>query len=89
MKADYDSRADALSIDLVEAERWDGQEEIDDTYCHVATRNGLAVNVELLNPRKNLHLLTTVAERYGLDSTVLRAAAHAALSAPDQAIHPY
>lgn len=87
MKADYDSQADALSIDLIEAERWDGQEEIDDTYCHVATRNGSPVNVELLNPRENLHLLKAVAERYGLDLAVLRAAAHAALSAPDRAVH--
>ncbi len=65
MKADYDSQADALSIDLVEAARWSCAETVDDTYCHVAISGGNAVNVELLNPRDNLHLLETAANRYG------------------------
>lgn len=86
MKADYDSQADALSIDLVDAPRWDTDEVVDDTYCHVAMRSGSAVNVELLNPHGNLHLLNEAARRYGIDPVALKAAAQAALSAPDRAV---
>jgi uncharacterized protein YuzE len=86
LKADYDSQADALSIDLVEAARWERAEAIDDTYCHVVISDGHAVNVELLNPRDNLRLLETAANRYGIDSMALQAAARAALSVPDRAV---
>ena len=44
MRADFDSEADALSIDLNVAGRWDGNVEIDDTYCRVATSGGVPVN---------------------------------------------
>ena len=86
MKVDYDSQADALSIDLIEADTWDGQEEIDDTYCHVAMRYGRPVNVELLNPRDNLQLLDAVAGQYDIDPVALRTAAQAGLTAPDRAV---
>jgi uncharacterized protein YuzE len=86
LKADYDSQADALSIDLIAAARWECAEVIDDTYCHVAMCDGSAVNVELLNPRDNLYQLEVAADRYGIDSIALQAAARAALSAPDRAV---
>jgi hypothetical protein len=86
MKADYDSQAEALSIDLVEVDRWDEGDPIDDTYCNVALRNGRPVNVELLNPERRLHLLDVVAQRYGLDALSLRIAAEAALAAPDRPV---
>jgi uncharacterized protein YuzE len=86
MKADYDTQADALSIDLVEVPRWDDGEEIDDTYCSVALFKGQAANVELLNPHDHLDLLDVVAERFGIDSPALWAAAQAALAAPDRAV---
>ena len=86
MKADYDSEADALSIDLLEVDRWDDAEEIDDSYCHVAFREGRPVNVELLNPGDHLELLKVAGERLGLDSEALLAAAKAALAAPDRAV---
>jgi hypothetical protein len=86
MRADYDSEADALSIDLIEVDRWDGDEEIDDDYCHVSMRRGCPANVELLNPINHLELLKVAGERLGLDSEALLAAAKAALAAPDRAV---
>jgi hypothetical protein len=86
MKADFDSEANALSIDLVEVDRWDDCEDIDDTYCHIALRRGRPVNVELLNPADHLELLEVAAERFELDGGALVAAARAALAAPDRAV---
>ncbi len=86
MKAEYDSQADALSIDLVEVDHWDAGESIDDTYCHVSLRGRQPVNVELLNPRNHLDLLGVAADRFRLDAGSLRAAAQAALEAPDRAV---
>ncbi len=86
MKAGYDSHADALSIDLIEAPRWDDGEEIDDTYCNVALFEGRPANVELLSPRDHLDLLEVVAERLDVDLMALSAAAQAALAAPDRVV---
>jgi hypothetical protein len=86
MKADYDSQANALSIDLIDVPRWDGAEEIDDSYCNVALFEHQPANVELLNPRDHLDLLDVVAERFNLDLVVLRIAAEAALAAPDRPV---
>jgi len=85
MKADYDSEADALSIDLAKVDRWDGGEDIDGG-CHVVFADDRPVNVELLNPRDHLDLLEVAAERYDLDAEALVAAARAALAAPDRAV---
>lgn len=86
MKVDYDSQAEALSIDLMKVDRWDDGDPIDDTYCHVALRNARPVNIELLNPREQLGLLAEVADKYGLDAVALRVAAEAALAGPDRPI---
>jgi hypothetical protein len=86
MKVDYDSEADALSIDLVEVDRWDFGKEIDDTSCTVAIRGGRPVNVELLSPAKNLAQLEIAAERFDLDPQALLAAARAGLSVPDRSV---
>jgi hypothetical protein len=86
MKADYDSQADALSIDLIEVPRWDDGEEIDDTYCNVALYQGRPANVELLSPGSHLDLLEIAAKRFDLDAASLQAAAQAALAAPDRAV---
>jgi uncharacterized protein YuzE len=86
MKVNYDSEAEALSIDLVEVDRWDSGESVDDTYCNVALRNGRLVNIELLNPQGRLDLLEIAAQRYGLDGTALVAAAQAALAAADRVV---
>ena len=86
MRADYDSEANALSIDLIDAPRWDDGEEIDDTYCNVALSQGRPANVELLSPHDHLDLLAVVAERFDLDPVALRIAAEAALAVPDRPV---
>jgi hypothetical protein len=86
MKADYDSKSDALSIDLIEADRWDGGVDVDGLYCHITLASDRPVNVELLNPRDHLELLAVAAEQYGLDGDALTAAAQAALAAPDRPV---
>jgi hypothetical protein len=86
MRALYDSQVNALSIDLLDAEAWDGSEEIDETYCRVALAGGRPVDVELLDPDRHLGLLAVAAERLGLDRQALEAAARAALSAPDRVV---
>ena len=86
MRAEYDKTADALSIDLVEAERWDSADAIDADYCTVAFVGEQPVNVELLAPALHLDLLAIVAARYGLDAEALEAAAQSALAAPDRVV---
>lgn len=86
MKADFDSEANALSIDLIDGHRCDDAVEIDDTYCHVALWKGRVSNIELLNPADHLDLLPRAAERLELDSEALLAAARAALAAPDRLV---
>jgi hypothetical protein len=88
MQAEYDSEADALSIDLVEigpdaSVRGEG---VDSDYCTVATAGRRPVHVELLSPADHLELLDQVAERHGLDAETLRAAARSALEAPDRRV---
>ncbi len=86
MRAEYDSRADALSIDLAPATRWDRGEGVDDDYCTVLFADGRPVNVELIAPREHLDLLARAAERYGLDGEGIQAAARSALAAPDRPV---
>jgi hypothetical protein len=87
MKADYDSEANALSIDLIQVEHWDDGAGVDkDEQCNVAFSQGRVVNVELLHPSKNLALLDAAAEKFDLDAEGLLAAAKAALAAPDRSV---
>ncbi len=86
MKADYDSQADALSIDLVEVDRWHGSEIIDDDYCVVALADGRPANIEVLYPRDNLAVLKKAADHFGLDHEAIEVAARAALAAPDRLV---
>jgi hypothetical protein len=86
MKAEYDSEANALSIDLVEAPRWDHSEVVL-ARANVAIGAGRPVNVELLYPDRGLQgPLSAAAARYGLDEEALIAAAQAAIAAPDRAV---
>ncbi|MGI9021359.1 MAG: hypothetical protein ACR2G3_11695 [Solirubrobacterales bacterium] len=86
MRALYDSQADALSIDLIDADRWDSSEVIDPDYCTIALAAGRPANVELLAPREHLSLLERAATSHGLDSVALTAAAQSALAAPDRQV---
>ena len=86
MRAEYDSQADAVSIDLIETAAWDGADAIDDDYCTVSLSGERVANVELLAPAEHLGLLRIAAERHGLDAQALEAAAKSALAAPDRAV---
>jgi prepilin-type processing-associated H-X9-DG protein len=87
MRADYDSEANALSIDLLEVDRWDDGDSVDDgETCNVSFTDGHLANVELLYPQDNLELLGKAADRFKLDAEALLAAAKAALAAPDRAV---
>lgn len=86
MRADYDSEANALSIDLIEVDRWEGSEEIEPR-LNVAIANEMPVNIELLYPDLGLEQpLRAAATRYGLDIEALIAAASAAIAAPDRTV---
>lgn len=86
MKADYDSKANALAIELIDVDRWDDGDEFDEYYCNIAFSKGRLAYIGLLYPSENLHLLEAVAESYNLDADSLIAAAKAALAAPDRAV---
>jgi hypothetical protein len=86
MRADYDSEADALSIELRRFEHYERQDQVDDDYCTVGFAKGSPANVELLAPARHLDLLGVAAERYDLDGGALIAAAQAALAAPDRVV---
>ncbi|MFZ9668302.1 MAG: hypothetical protein ACO3CR_00410 [Solirubrobacterales bacterium] len=86
MRAEYDSEADALSISLIDAPRWEESVVIDDSYCRLELAKGVPVNIELLSPSKSLHLLDLAAERAGIDPEEVHAAARSALAAPDTVV---
>jgi uncharacterized protein YuzE len=86
MKIDYDSEADAISIQLCPFEHFDHGEQVDGDFCNVGIVNGKVVEVELLSPAKHLDLLRLAADRYGLDGTALLSAAQAGLAAPDRLV---
>jgi hypothetical protein len=86
MKADYDSEANALSIDLIDVPHWEGSEGVGQR-VNVSFAENEPVNVELLYPDLGLEEpLREAAERYELDSEALIAAARAAIAAPDREV---
>jgi hypothetical protein len=87
MRAEYDSEANALAIDLFTEFVIDYDEEIDGR-CNVAVDPaGRPVSVELLYPDEGVESpLTAAAARFGLDAEALIVAARAALGAPDREI---
>lgn len=87
MNADYDTRADAILIELEQVDRWDDEVGIDpDHLCGVAFSDDRPVAVSLRYPREQSGLLREAASRFGLDGSALDAALQAALAAPDQTI---
>jgi uncharacterized protein YuzE len=86
MRADYDSQADALSIELIEGVHWDATDVIDDTYCRVELKDGRPASIELLNPADHLELLAEVGDRHALDADELEAVARAAIALPDRVV---
>ncbi|HTU14627.1 MAG TPA: hypothetical protein VMF31_05465 [Solirubrobacterales bacterium] len=86
MKADFDSEANALSIDLIEARRWDASLEIDGDFCRVAFERGVAANIELLSPADHLDLLEEASAKAGIEHALVDAAARSALAAPNRLV---
>jgi uncharacterized protein YuzE len=87
MRAEYDSQADALAIDLVSDPVAASGEGVNDRCTVALDAQGRAVSVELLYPADGLEAsLGATAERYGLDAEALIAAARSALAAPDREI---
>jgi hypothetical protein len=86
MRADYDSEADALDIELTQFKRYERQGQVHDSYRTVGFSDGRLVDVELLTPAEHLDLLAVVAERYEQDGAALLAAARAALAVPDRVV---
>ena len=86
MKADFDSEANALAIELVDVDRLDDGDGFDEDYCNLGFSKGRLVYIGLLCPNDNLHLLKAVSESYELDAEELTALAKAALAAPNRAV---
>ena len=87
MKADYDSEADAILIEIEEVDHWDDVETVDDAmHCQVALRDRRPVGLTLRYPREEPHLLERAAERFDLDAVCLLATTQAALAAPDREV---
>jgi len=87
MKADYDSEADAILIEIEVVDRWDRGVTVDDAdFCEVAFLGGRPVGVTLRYPQEEFRLLRNAAERFGLDATALEATTQAALAAPDRVV---
>ena len=86
MHADYDSKANAISIVL---SRDVGAERADDVHPRaiVALHGGRPVELQLLYPDLGVdEPLSAVTRTYGLDREALIAAAQAALAAPDRSV---
>ena len=86
MRAEYDSEADALSIDIRDVEHWDGVIWVDDDFCNIATENGVPAAVELISPVERLDLLAKAAPKAGVEADKLIAAAKSAIAAADRTV---
>lgn len=86
MRADYDSKANAISIALEGAARAGAADEVH-ARAVVAIDDARAVEVQLLYPELGVEEpLHEVASKYDLDGEALIAAAQAALAAPDRSV---
>lgn len=86
MIADYDSKANAISITLSPGT---GAERADQVHSRavVALRDDRPVELQLLYPDLGIdEPLGAVARAYGLDAEALIASAQAALAAPDRSV---
>lgn len=87
MKVDYDSEGHSLLFEFGEFGKDDQVEEMTRGECIVWVLDGRANSIQLLlDADLRLDPLDEVAERFELDIVVLRAAAQAALAAPDREI---
>jgi hypothetical protein len=90
MKVDYDSQAHSILFEfggLHYFEEGDFVRLLGDDQCIVGFHDGHVGHIQLLDADRGISLLDEAAERFGLDAEALRAAAHAALAAPDREIN--
>jgi hypothetical protein len=86
MYADYDSKANAISIALARGGHADKADQVH-SRAVVALQDEQPVELQLLYPDLGVdEPLNAAAERYSLDAEALIAAAQAALAAPDRAV---
>ncbi len=89
MRAEYDSEANAIAIELIPVtdERLPARADRVHERASVAIVDSEPVDVELLYPDHGLEEpLRLVAKKYGLDLEALVAAARSALEAPDRSV---
>ncbi|HVX32374.1 MAG TPA: hypothetical protein VHA80_04465 [Solirubrobacterales bacterium] len=89
MKVDYDSEGHSLLFEFGEFrhfEEGDHVEELSGGTCLVWVHGSAAGSIQLLGADKDITPLDEAAERFELDADALRAAARAALAAPDREI---
>jgi len=86
MKVDYDSEGHSLLFEFGAFGKDDHTEEMATGECFVWVLDGHATSIQLLDADRSLEPLDEVAERFALDVDALRAAAQAALAAPDREI---
>lgn len=89
MKVDYDPEARSILFefgDFRESEAGDYVEEVADGMCIVWFHRDLPESIQLLGADKDIAPLDEAAERFELDAEGLRAAARAALAAPNREI---
>jgi hypothetical protein len=86
MKVDYDSEGRSLLFEFGNSEDYDHVEELSSGECIVWVLADHAVSIHLLGADKDIAVLDKAAETFDLDAEVLRAAALAALAAPDREI---
>jgi hypothetical protein len=86
MRADYDSKANAISISLLNAARADRADRVH-SRAIVALRDDRAVELQILYPDLGIDEPVSAAARaYSLDEEALVAAIQAALAAPDRLV---
>jgi hypothetical protein len=86
MKVDYDSEAHSLLFEFGEFGRDDHVEELPRGECIVWVLGGRPNSIQLLNADRDIDILDEAAARFQFDAAELKAAAHAALAAPDREI---
>jgi hypothetical protein len=86
MRADYDSKANAISITLASVEHAERADQVHERAV-VALHDGHPVELQLLYPDLGVEgPIAAVADRYDLDRGALEAAARSALAVPDRVV---
>ncbi|HZV72673.1 MAG TPA: hypothetical protein VFF79_03065 [Conexibacter sp.] len=86
MRADYDSKANAISITLVPVEHAERADQVHERAI-VALHDGYPVELQVLYPDLGVEEpIAAVVGRYDLDRGALEAAARSALAVPDRVV---